>query len=80
MKSILLAMAFLTVATIAHAQVIVQVPGIAIVPAQPDYWRGEGEQRNQWHKREEFKQEAQRHADWEHSHCVRDWQNQTLCR
>jgi hypothetical protein len=62
---------------VSHAQVVIQTP--RVVPAVPDngdYWRHDN---NDWRRREEYSKEAAR-ADWEHSHCVRDFQNQEYCR
>jgi hypothetical protein len=79
-KAVLLTVIFLTMATIVQAQVIIHTPGVTVAPERPDYWRGEGEQQNQWRERQQFNQQAQRAPEWEHSHCVRDWQNHMLCR
>ena len=40
----------------------------------------EGEREVEWQRRDQYREEAQQHEEWEHNHCVRDWQNQEYCR
>ena len=87
----LAALAFVCVAPLAHAQVVIQTPGIRVVPDQRDprangpreeYWRQrqENERDSEWRRREEFREQEHRRAEWQREHCVRNWQNQEYCR
>ncbi len=86
MKIIIAALALLVAVPVAHAQVIIQAPGLpGFVRGEPDrpgeYWRRqrEGERENEWRRREEYREEARR-EDWRRDHCVRDYRNQVYCR
>ena len=84
MKTMLLTLALLTAAPLAHAQVIIQAPAIpgVTVPDHENYWRErrEGDREDAWRRREEYREEEHRREGWQRSHCVRDWQNQEYCR
>ncbi len=83
MKAALLAVGLLLAASIAHAQVTITAPGVTIGRTEDgDYWRRqrEGQKEAEWRAREEYKEEAAKSADWQHSHCVRDWEGKEFCR
>jgi hypothetical protein len=61
----------------AQAQVVVQLPGIAIQSGDP-YWRQH--QEGEWRRRQEFREAEHRHRGWQREHCVRDWRGNEFCR
>ena len=80
MKTALLALALISLAPIAQAQIVIQAPPIpGVRPAYPEgYWRGE--EREGWRRREEYREEEHRREEWQRAHCVRDWQGREFCR
>lgn len=87
----LAALAFVCAAPLAHAQIVIQTPGVRVEPDRRDpradgpreeYWRQhrENERESEWRRREEFREQEHRRAEWQHDHCVRNWQNQEYCR
>ena len=75
MKTALFVLALLCAAPLAQAQVTLQV-GPTPKTDNGDYWR----QGSQWRARDEYKEEAQRKPEWQHSHCVTDYQHHEYCR
>ncbi len=84
MKSLLFVAGLaLAIPEASHAQVVIQTPSIPGMQREPDdYWRHQRERQreSEWRRRDEYREEAQRREDWQHRHCVRDWQNQEYCR
>ena len=87
MKALLMALALVSVAPLAHAQVIIQTPGIpGFRPPGPpprdeeDYWRRRREGEEEWRRRAEFREEEHRREEWRRAHCVRDYRGEEYCR
>ena len=89
MKSIVMALALLSVAPVAHAQVFPQPqpprPGYPLEPVpqradRDDYWRQHREGEEDWRRREEFREEEHRREEWRRAHCVVDYRGQEYCR
>ena len=85
MRTVLLALALLSVAPLACAQILVQPPPFAGVrpvgpPGYPDdYWRQRrGEE--EWRRRAEFREEEHRREEWRRAHCVQDYRGEEYCR
>ena len=75
MKSALAALALAVgLAGAAQAQVVIQAPGIAVVPPG-GYWRRDGD----WRRREEYREESRR-IEWRREHCARDYYGHEFCR
>ena len=78
MKTVLFALAALTLAPVAHAQVYLQAPPPPRAAYPGDYWRSrEGDE---WRRRTEFREEEHRRMEWRRAHCVRDYRGQEYCR
>ncbi len=88
MKTALLALALLSVAPLAQAQIVIQappIPGIGLGgpprgPYQDDYWRHRREGDDEWRRRAEFREEEHRRIEWRRAHCVRDYRGEEYCR
>lgn len=87
--ALLAALALITVAPVAHAQIVIQappIPGIGLGggPRQygNDYWRErrEGGGEDEWRRRSEYREEEHRRMDWRRAHCVRDYRGEEYCR
>lgn len=87
----LAALAFVCAAPLAHAQIVIQTPGLRVEPERRDqrvaeqreeYWRQrrENERESEWRRREEFREQEHRKVEWQREHCVRNWQGQEYCR
>lgn len=84
MRYVLLALALVSVAPAAHAQIVIQappIPGVGPRPYGNDYWREHREGReDEWRRRAEFREEEHRRMDWRRAHCVRDYRGEEFCR
>ena len=58
-----------------RADVTVAVPGVTV---ETPYWRGHHE--GDWREQREFSEREYNHPEWQHDHCVRDWQGHVYCR
>lgn len=84
MKPLMLALALLTLAPLARAQVVIQappIPGVTVAPSgEAEYWRRRHERDDEWRRRAEFRDEEHRREEWLRSHCVRSWGGDEWCR
>ena len=62
--------------TASHAEVTITAPGVSVQTGPSPYWRHDGS----WRAQREWAGNEYRHPEWQHDHCVRDWQGNTFCR
>ena len=67
-----------TIAVPAQAQVTIRTPGVSVETGPQPYWRGHHSEA--WRSQDEFREAQQMRPEWQHDHCVRDWEGKTFCR
>ncbi len=87
MKTLLLALALISVAPLAYAQPMGGPPGPPGGPPGPPPpgmhggdWQHPRDDHAEWRRREEYREAEYRRMEWRRAHCVRDYSGHEFCR